>query len=166
MGLDQVVDPQALTVQHPAVGTQAPEFTLRSQHGTDTSPVRNGRHSLLVFFPFAFSAICASELADLQAENHQFAAAGIDVIALSCDPIYALRAMADADGLTSVTLLSDFWPHGDVARSYGCFDDRSGAASRSSFLLAGDGSIVWSLHHDMGNQRSVEQHLVAVSTIS
>src|SRR3712207_7764810 len=39
-----------------------------------------------------------------------------EVLALSCDPVYALRAFADQDGI-NFPLLSDFWPHGAVAQA-------------------------------------------------
>lgn len=166
MGVDEVVDPQALTdVQYPAVGSQAPEFTLRSQHGADVAPVGNGSWSLVVFYPFAFSSICATELNDLQVHLGDFDDAGIGVIAVSCDPVYGLRAMADAAGL-SLTLLSDFWPHGAVALDYGCFDENLGAASRSSYLLDPAGRIAWSLHHGLGEQRPIDLHLDAITRVS
>ena len=48
-----------------------------------------------------------------------------EVLAISCDPVYSLRAFADADGL-NFPLLSDFWPHGEVARAYEVFDEVKG----------------------------------------
>ncbi len=50
-----------------------------------------------------------------------------EVVAVSCDPIFALRAFADQDGL-NFPLLSDFWPHGEVARAYEVFEESTGAA--------------------------------------
>ena len=57
-----------------------------------------------------------------------------EVLAISCDPVYSLRAFADQDGL-NFPLLSDFWPHGEVARAYDVFDEAEGlrrAARRTS----------------------------------
>ena len=66
-----------------------------------------------------------------------------EVLAISCDPVYSLRAFADADGL-NFPLLSDFWPHGAVTRAYGVFDEARGAPRRSSYILdkAGTGALV------------------------
>ena len=55
----------------------------------------------------------------------------VQVVAVSCDPVFTLRAFADADGLT-FPLLSDFWPHGAVASSYDVFDAERGCARRST----------------------------------
>ena len=53
----------------------------------------------------------------------------MQVLAVSCDPCTTLRAFADAEGY-DFPLLSDFWPHGEVARSYGVFNDELGFAMR------------------------------------
>ena len=150
---------------HPAVGTTAPSLSLRSQHGQTIAPVGAGRAVLLVFFPFAFSGICSAELSGLSADADVYADAGVDVAAISCDPVYALRALADRDGLR-LTLLSDFWPHGEVARAYGCFDDGIGAPRRSSFLLDAAGTVRWSVHHDVGDERPAALHRGAILSLA
>jgi len=149
----------------PEVGSAGPAFTLRSQHGEAVAPVGAGRPVLLVFFPFAFSPICSSELSELQECLPAFTRAGVDVVAIACDSVYSLRAMADREEL-SLMLVSDFWPHGAVARAYGCFDEDSGAAGRSSFLLDAAGVVRWSLHHGVGEQRPVAAHLGALPRLS
>ena len=69
---------------------------------------------------------------------------GIQVLAISCDPMYALRAWADADGYF-FPLLSDFWPHGAVTRDYGVFDESGGMPVRGTFLIDATGTIRWTL---------------------
>ena len=69
-----------------------------------------------------------------------------EVLAISCDPTYSLRAFADADGL-NFPLLSDFWPHGEVAAAYGVFDDERGVARRSSFVVDKEGIVRWAVHN-------------------
>jgi len=152
-------------VTHPAVGSAAPRFVLRTQHGEDLSPIGDGSPTLLVFFPFAFSSICSAELGDLEQYLGAFRAANVQVVGVSCDPIYSLRAMADAQDLT-FALASDFWPHGDVARAYDCFDEGLGAATRSSFLVRPDGEVCWSVHRPMAERRNVQDHLDALPRLS
>jgi len=149
----------------PDIGSPAPAFALRSQHGEPVAPIGAGRAVLLVFFPFAFSPICASELAELQESLPEFTRADVDVVAISCDPVYSLRAMADREAI-SLTLVSDFWPHGAVARSYGCFDEQNGAPGRSSFLIDAAGMVRWNLHHGIGEQRPGAAHLAALPKLS
>ena len=60
---------------------------------------------------------------------------------ISCDPIYALRDWSEHLGGIGFPLCSDFWPHGAVAKRYGVFNEEIGRASRSIFLVDGQGVI-------------------------
>ncbi len=120
-------------------GDRAPDFALPDQ---DRQVVTlSGLHStpvLLVFYPFAFSRLCTGELRRLRDERADYAR--VRVLAVSTDPVYSLRAFRDAEGL-DFPLLSDFWPHGEVARAYGVFDERAGMAVRGTFLVDGEGVV-------------------------
>jgi peroxiredoxin len=82
---------------------------------------------------------------------------GSEVLAISCDPVYSLRAFADSDGL-NFPLLSDFWPHGQVSRDYGVFNDAKGSPRRSSYVVDKDGFVRWSVHSD-GPARDLDEHV-------
>lgn len=41
-------------------------------------------------------------------------------------------------------ILSDFWPHGEVARAYGVFNEQQGIANRGTFVVDRDGTVVFS----------------------
>ena len=109
------------------MGTTAPDFTLRDQFGQDVtlSEFRGNKAVALVFYPFAFSGVCTGELCGIRDRLDEFLTFDTEILAISCDPIYSLRAFSDADGL-NFPLLSDFWPHGEVTRAYGVFDDDAG----------------------------------------
>lgn len=123
-----------------AVGDRAPDFALPDQHGRATSLSTYDGPVLIVFFPAAFTPTCTSELAVLRDEPIP----GVTVLAVSCDSVPALRAFADAEGL-DFPVLSDFWPHGEVARAYGAFLPERGIAGRLSVLVDGRGVVraVW-----------------------
>lgn len=129
----------------PGSGEPAPDFVLRDQHGRPTTLAehRDVTNVALVFYPFAFSGICTGELGAIRDGLEDFQTDGIQVFAISCDPMFALRAWADAEGYF-FPLLSDFWPHGEVASRYGVLDERSGAAGRGTFLIDRQGIVVWS----------------------
>jgi mycoredoxin-dependent peroxiredoxin len=139
------------------VGEPAPDFTLRDQHGRPRSltPARGERAVALVFFPFAFTGVCTGELRALRDNADRIARAGAEVLAISCDPMFALRVLADQDRL-EMPLLSDFWPHGEVAAAYGVLDTERGCPTRSTFVLDRDGVVRWSVHNAMGEARSVD----------
>ena len=81
-----------------------------------------------------------------------------EVLAISCDPVYSLRAFADQDGL-NFPLLSDFWPHGEVTRAYDVFDERKGCPRRSSYVIDKDGMVRWAVHNAKPEGRDLDEHL-------
>ncbi len=147
------------------VGSSAPELGLRDQHGATASLAElRGRAVLLVFYPFAFSRVCGGELAALDRALPDLEGPGSAVLAISCDPVHALRAYADRTGL-GVRLLSDFWPHGAVSSSYGVLDPVIGAPYRSSFVLDHEGAVRWSLHVPRHESRTIEAYLAALADV-
>lgn len=147
-------------------GDPAPDFELRDQHGR---PVVLSEHRgtavLLVFYPFVFSRVCSGELAALEEAHDDVVSRGATLLAVSCDPVYALRAYAEPRGVP-FPLLSDFWPHGAVASAYGVLDERSGAPTRSTFLVDAGGILRWSLHNPSGQPRDLAATLAAVSRVA
>jgi mycoredoxin-dependent peroxiredoxin len=139
-----------------SVGDVAPDFTLRDQHGRARSlgTHRGERAVAVLFFPYAFSSVCTGELRELRDGGGRGRVAGAELLAVSCDPMFTLRALAEQDGL-DVPLLSDFWPHGEVATAFGAFDSVHGCATRSTFLLDPDGVLRWRLDNPMGEARRV-----------
>ncbi|WP_244929074.1 peroxiredoxin [Nocardioides sp. W7] len=142
------------------LGGPAPDFTLRDQFGQDVtlSSYRGTKAVLILFYPYAFSGVCTGEMAGVRDRLAEFLTFDTEVLALSCDPMFALRAFADSDGL-NFPLLSDFWPHGEVARAYDVFDERSGSARRSSYVVDRDGNLNWSVHNAMPEGRDLDEHL-------
>ncbi len=148
------------------VGDRAPDFALRDQHGAtvELASLRGDRLAVVMFYPYAFSRVCSSELAGVRDVLPSLDPERVQVLALSCDPMFALRAFADADGLT-FPLLSDFWPHGAVASSYGVLDAERGCARRSTFVLDLDGVVRWSVHAAMAESRDPDQLVAAVAAL-
>lgn len=143
-----------MSVAPPQVGSVAPEFCLPDQYGR---PVRLSekiadRALLVVFYPFAFSGICTGELQEIRDDFGAFQNDEVDVVAVSCDPMFSLRAWDDREAYF-FPLLSDFWPHGEVSRAYGVFEEQGGFARRGTFLVARGGTIAWSLVNGPGERR-------------
>ena len=143
-----------------ALGGPAPDFTLRDQFGQDVtlSSYRGQKAVLLVFYPAAFSGVCTGEMSGIRDRLAEFLTFDSEVLAISCDPMFTLRAFADADGL-NFPLLSDFWPHGDVTQAYDVFDDGRGTARRSSYVVDKEGVLRWSVHNPSPESRDLDEHL-------
>ena len=82
---------------------------------------------MILFYPYAFSGVCTGEMSGIRERLDEFLTFDTEVLAISCDPVYSLRAFADAEGL-NFPLLSDFWPHGEVASAFEVFDEVKGDA--------------------------------------
>ncbi|QIG42789.1 peroxiredoxin [Nocardioides anomalus] len=143
-----------------ALGGPAPDFTLRDQFGQDVtlSSFRGRKAVALIFYPYAFSGVCTGEMAGIRDRLAEFLTFDTEVLGISCDPVFAQRAFADADGL-NFPLLSDFWPHGAVSRAYDVFDERTGAARRSSYVVDREGLLRWSVHNPTSEGRDLDEHL-------
>jgi peroxiredoxin len=88
-----------------------------------------------------------------------------EVLAISCDPMFALRAFADTEGL-NFPLLSDFWPHGAVSRAYDVFDEERGCPRRSSYVIDKAGVLRWSVHNAMPEGRDLDEHLAQLHQVA
>jgi peroxiredoxin len=123
-------------------GQEAPDFTLRDQNGQEVtlSSFRGQKNVLLVFYPFAFSGICTSELCQVRDDLPRFQNDDLQVLGVSIDSPFTLKAYAEAQGY-QFPLLADFWPHGEVARKYGVFNDIAGMANRGTFLIDKTGVV-------------------------
>lgn len=148
------------------VGDEAPDFELRDQHN---SPVRlqdfRGRQNVvLVFYPFAFTTVCTGELCAIRDELPTFENDDVQVLSISVDSVMAHRVFADAEGL-SYPMLSDFWPHGAVARAYGVFDDERGAAVRGTFILDRQGVVRWKVVNAIPDARDLVEYQKALAAL-
>ena len=125
------------------VGSRAPDFTLISHERQPvTLSSARGRPAVLAFFPAAFSSICTKELCTFRDSMATLNRAGAQVLGISVDTPFALKAFHDDQGLT-FPLLSDF--NKDVIRQYGVFNEDmiglKGIAKRAVFVLDGDGVV-------------------------
>lgn len=124
----------------------------------------SGRSALLVFFPFAFSGICGGELTAVQSTLGDFQNSSTQVLAISCDPTFALGAWASSAGF-GFPLLSDFWPHGAVASAYEVFDAHKGMAVRGTFLVRPDGTVAFAEVNQPGQPRDQDGWRRALSAV-
>lgn len=124
-------------------GDQAPDFELPSSAGGKVrlSSFRGERHVALVFYPFTFTGVCHGELCEIRDDLRSFEDAAVQVLAVSCDSVHSQRKWAGEEGF-GFPVLSDFWPHGAVAKAYGVFNDALGCANRQTFVIDKAGTVV------------------------
>lgn len=144
----------------PEVGTEVGAFQAINQYGQEVT-LGQDTWWLLFFYPYAFTGICSGELRTLRDHRTRFEDLGCKVAAVSCDTMFALRVFADTEGF-GCNLISDHWPHGEISRRFGVFDEEKGCAIRGSFLLDPSGTVRWTTIHGMGDPRDIGGHLEAL----
>jgi peroxiredoxin len=149
-----------------AVGDQAPDFALKDQHGRTVrlADLRGRKAALVVFYPWAFSGVCGGELHAMQADLDELVSDEVELVTVSTDSMYALRSFADQEGFT-FPMLSDFWPHGEVARAYGVLNEDIGIALRGTFLVDRDGVVRWTVLNGIPDARDVEDYKRAIAAL-
>lgn len=151
----------------PEIGQPAPDFTLKDQNGNDVSlsDFRGKKAVALVFYPFTFTGVCEGELCQLRDDYSQFEQAGVQVLAVSCDSRHAQRVWAEQQGY-NFPVLSDFWPHGAVARAYGVFNEELGCAIRATFVIDKNGVVIDHFRTDsLGEAREATRYEEALAKL-
>lgn len=118
------------------IGDKIQDFRLRDHKHKEVNLYEfSGKKVLLSFHPLAWTNVCAEQMKSLE-ENHElFTGLNTVVFGISVDPIPSKRSWAKELGITHIRLLSDFWPHGELARSYGIFKEKEGVSERANIII-------------------------------
>jgi len=148
------------------VGDMAPDFELKDQHGSPVtlSGLRGKKNVVLVFYPLAFSGVCSSEMCELRDSFPEANREDVELLTVSVDSIYAHRKWAETEGY-EFGMLSDFWPHGAVARSYGVFDEARGLATRGTFIIDKNGVVRWKVVNAIPQARVLADYQKALAEL-
>ncbi|HEX3590368.1 MAG TPA: peroxiredoxin [Pseudonocardiaceae bacterium] len=149
------------------VGSEAPDFTLNdsNREKVTLSSFRGQKNVLLVFYPFAFSGVCTGELCQVRDELADYQNDKVQILGVSVDPAFTLKAWSKDQGY-EFPLLSDFWPHGEVAKTYGVFNEGGGMANRGTFLIDTNGIVQFAEMNQPGEARDQAVWKKAIATLS
>ena len=148
------------------IGDLAPDFELVNQFGEKVllSSFRGKKNVVLVFFPFAFTGTCTGELCALRDDLSAFQNENIELLAISCDAMFTQKVFAEKEGY-NFPLLSDFWPHGAVAKKYGVFNEDRGLALRCTFIIDKAGIVRWSVINSPAEARKIEDYRSVLASL-
>lgn len=140
------------------IGKQAKDFMLKDQNGKEFKLSSfKGKKVLLSFHPLAWTEVCAKQMKSL--EDNKGALDSLNTIAfgLSVDTVPSKKAWAESLGIKNTPLLSDFWPHGEVAKAYGIFRERNGFSERVNIILDEDQKIIFFNVYEIGKLPDINE---------
>jgi peroxiredoxin len=126
-----------------APGTKVPVFKLVSEGGEDfTQADLQGKTTVFVFYPFAFSPVCTDQLQVYEQSLSDITAGGTEIYGVSCDSTWAQKAFREKLGV-SIPQLSDFEPKGAACAAFGVLHS-GGFPQRALVIVGPDGVVRWS----------------------
>jgi peroxiredoxin len=127
------------------VGDEAPDFTLSTHNEGELNLhwYRGRKNVVLAFYPGDFTPICATQIPGYQVVIDEFEKYNAQLLAISVDSIACHTAWARSLGGLFFPLMSDYYPHGEVARKYGVLNEKRGYAERTVFLIDMAGKLRW-----------------------
>jgi len=132
------------------------------------SSYRDQKNVVLLFFPLAWTSVCTTEMCTIRDSLARYDALDAQVLGVSVDSPFALKAWAKEEGLT-FPLLSDF--NRQAAASYGALYDEllglKGVAKRAAFVIDRDGIVryaeVLEKASDLPDFSAIQECLSAIS---
>lgn len=127
-----------------APGAPVPDFVLKREDGSDfTNADLQGKTTVLVFYPFAFSPVCTDQLSIYEETLPELAEQGAVMYAVSTDATPSQTAFREKLGV-SIEQLSDFEPKGATAKKLGAYFEPAGMTNRALVIVGPDGVVQWS----------------------
>jgi peroxiredoxin len=132
------------------VGDEAIDFTLKDQEGNEVSLSQfQGKRILLSFHPLAWTGVCTKQMQSLEENLKILESLNTVALGMSVDSVPCKKAWAEDMGVEKTRLLSDFWPHGEVAQKYGLFIDEKGISNRANVLIDENRKVVFVKIYDI-----------------
>jgi len=143
-----------------AIGKKAPDFTLKDQNNNSVKLSRfRGKKVLLSFRPLAWTAVCQDQMKSLEQNHLNLDELNAVALGIGVDSVPSNKAWAEAMHIKNTRLLSDFWPHGDVAKAYGIFRDKDGFSERANIVLDETQKVIFAKTYPISQLPEIEEIL-------
>ncbi|BBE30393.1 peroxiredoxin [Tepiditoga spiralis] len=124
------------------VGEKAIDFNVKDHNGNEVKLSNyKGKKVLLSFHPLAFTGVCETQMKNLDIKYKELEKLNVIPLGFSVDSQFAKKAWADQMMLKNLQLVTDFWPHGEVAKNYGIFNEELGFSERANILIDENGIV-------------------------
>jgi len=147
-------------------GEQAPVFSLHDQRDRVVFLADfKGQRVLLSFHPLAWTTVCATQMKTLDQQWQTFNKLHTVPLGISVDSVPSKKAWADHLGITNLSLLSDFWPHGEVAKAFGVFREKDGFSERVNILINEEQRIEYVQRYAIPELPDIQDILTVLHTL-
>ncbi|MEM0466417.1 MAG: redoxin domain-containing protein [Candidatus Thermoplasmatota archaeon] len=147
------------------VGVHAADFTLDDQNGQPFHfAEHHGKKILLSFHPLAWTPVCAQQMQSLEQNTRIFHELNTLAVGISVDPVPSKKAWAQHLNIIHTRLLSDFWPHGSVAKKYGIFRSDEGISERANIIVGENQLVEYIQLYDLGTLPDVQEIITVLKT--
>jgi peroxiredoxin len=141
-----------------AVGSKAPDFILKDQDGKPVQLAElKGKKVLLSFHPLAWTKVCAEQMKSLEANYERFEKLNTIALGLSVDAVPSKKAWAKELAIENTRLLSDFWPHGQVAKLYDIFREKNGFSERANIIVDENLKVIFAQTYPISQLPDIEE---------
>jgi peroxiredoxin len=139
------------------VGSRALNFTLSSVSGekVSLSQFQGKKNVVLSFVPAAWTPVCSDQWPGYNIAKDIFSRYDTILLGITVDNIPTLYAWTNQMGQLWFPVLSDFWPHGAVAKRYGVLRS-NGVSERALFIIDKTGIIRYIDVHDINKRPPLE----------
>ncbi len=140
------------------IGDKAPDFVLKNQNGEEIQlSDSKGKNVLLSFHPLAWTRVCAEQMKSLEANVDAFERLNTAAFGVNVDSVPSKKAWAEYLDIKKTRLLSDFWPHGEVAALYGIFREKDGFSERANIVIDENEKVVFVKVYPISQLPDVEE---------
>jgi peroxiredoxin (alkyl hydroperoxide reductase subunit C) len=149
------------------VGDTAPDFELPAVAGgtVKLSDYRDKKNVVISFVPAAWTPVCSDQWPGYNIIEDLFAGHNAILLGISVDNIPTLYAWTGKMGKLWFPVLSDFWPHGAVADSYGVLRS-NGTAERAIFIIDTKGIIRYINVNDINRRPPLDEIMAALKKLN
>lgn len=147
-------------------GKDAIDFSLKDHNKLDIK-LSNfiGKKILLSFHPLAWTSVCAEQMKSLEKNYDIFKDLNTIAFGVNVDSIPSKNAWAKSLNIKNTSLLSDFWPHGEVAKLYHLFREKDGFSERANIIIDENQKIIFEKIYDISQLPDIDEIITFLKKI-
>jgi peroxiredoxin len=140
------------------IGQSIPDFVLKDHHNKEFRLSEfKGKRVLLSFHPLAWTKVCAQQMKSLEENKNRFDELNTIALGLSVDTVPSKHAWVKQLGIKETRLLSDFWPHGEVAKKLGIFREKEGFSERANIVIDENLKVIFMKIYEIPQLPDIEE---------